>query len=283
MIFPASLRHSRPRTCRIAAMPCSSTVAALMLHIVYKPLAKQTSQDRGELARAASARERTIRIGDHMRIAAIIAAAVAALLSGWHGADAAAVDATAGAVPPRKPADGGRDRFAHPPNRGRGPRAGGDDHRADILNNGFANTADIMSSLTQNLGALDNNQYTDGFSPGAQAVDLRGLGPNHTLVLVNGRRIADYPQAYGGNSNFTDISNIPTSMIDRIEILSGSDSAIYGSDAVSGVINFIMKKKADGTTVDFRGGRDPARRRLFAAPDASPAASPTTASTRSSR
>ena len=79
----------------------------------------------------------------------------------------------------------------------------------DILYNGFANVAEIMSSLTQNLGALDNNQNTDGFSVGAQAVDLRGLGPNHTLVLVNGRRIADYPQSYGGSSNFTDISNIP--------------------------------------------------------------------------
>ncbi len=124
----------------------------------------------------------------------------------------------------------------------------------DIRNNGFATVADVMTSLTQNLGALDSNQNTDGFSPGAQAVDLRGLGPNHTLVLVNGRRIADYPQSYGGNSNFTDISNLPTSLIDRVEILSGSASAIYGSDAISGVINFILKKKADGTTVDYRIG-----------------------------
>ncbi|HJR11725.1 MAG TPA: TonB-dependent receptor [Rhodanobacteraceae bacterium] len=124
----------------------------------------------------------------------------------------------------------------------------------DIQQRGFANVADIMTSLTQNLGALDNNQYTNGFSPGAQAVDLRGLGPNHTLVLVNGRRIADYPQAYGGNSNFTDISNIPTSLIERVEILSGSASAVYGSDAISGVINFILKKKADGTTIDYRAG-----------------------------
>src|SRR5476651_1678970 len=124
----------------------------------------------------------------------------------------------------------------------------------DIKNNGFATVADVMSSLTQNLGAVDNNQNTDGFSPGAQAVDLRGLGPNHTLVLVNGRRLADYPQSYQGNSNFTDISNIPTSLIDHIEILSGSASAIYGSDAIAGVINFILKKKADGTTVDFRVG-----------------------------
>lgn len=125
---------------------------------------------------------------------------------------------------------------------------------ADISSKGFATISDVMTSLTQNLGALDNNQNTDGFSPGAQAVDLRGLGPNHTLVLINGRRIADYPQSYGGNSNFTDISNIPTSLVDRIEILSGSASAIYGSDAISGVINFILKQKPDGTTVDLRAG-----------------------------
>ncbi len=124
----------------------------------------------------------------------------------------------------------------------------------DIQRNGFATVEDIMTSLTQNLGALDNNQYTGGFSVGAQAVDLRGLGPNHTLVLVNGRRIADWPQSYGGDSNFTDISSIPASMIDRVEILSGSASAIYGSDAISGVINFIMKRHADGTTIDYRVG-----------------------------
>jgi len=124
----------------------------------------------------------------------------------------------------------------------------------DIENNGFATIPDVMASLTQNLGALDNNQYTNGFSPGAQAVDLRGLGPNHTLILINGRRIADYPQAYQGNSNFTDISNIPTSLVERIEVLSGSASAVYGSDAVSGVINFILKNKMEGTTVDLRVG-----------------------------
>jgi outer membrane receptor protein involved in Fe transport len=124
----------------------------------------------------------------------------------------------------------------------------------DIRRNGFGTVADIMTSLTENLGATDNNQNTNGFSPGAQAVDLRGLGPNHTLILINGRRIADYPQSYQGNSNFTDISNVPTSLIDRVEILTGSASAVYGSDAISGVINFILKTKADGTTIDFRAG-----------------------------
>ena len=125
---------------------------------------------------------------------------------------------------------------------------------ADILQRGFTDMSDVMRNLNQNLGSLDNNTATDGFSPGAQAVDLRGMGPNHTLVLVNGRRIADYPQAYGGNSNFTDISNIPTTMIDHIDVLSGSDSAVYGSDAIAGVINFVLKKRADGTTLDYREG-----------------------------
>ena len=146
------------------------------------------------------------------------------------------------------------DRFAHSANVRRGPAPVVTITGQQIQLNGFANVADVMTSLTQNLGALDNNQNTDGFSPGAQAVDLRGLGPNHTLVLVNGRRIADYPQSYGGNSNFTDISNLPTTLIDRVEILSGSASAVYGSDAIAGVINFILKKKVDGTTVDFRAG-----------------------------
>jgi outer membrane receptor protein involved in Fe transport len=124
----------------------------------------------------------------------------------------------------------------------------------EIQRYGFATVPDLMAALTQTLGSVDNNQNTNGFSPGAQAVDLRGLGPNHTLVLVNGRRIADYPQAYGGNSNFTDVSAIPTSMIDRVEILTGSASAVYGSDAISGVVNFILKKKVDETTIDLRVG-----------------------------
>jgi len=98
---------------------------------------------------------------------------------------------------------------------------------------------DVMRSLTQNGGATQSQQdYSGGdFSPGSQQVDLRGLGPNHTLVLVNGRRIADFPLPFKGRSNFTDISNIPIGMIDRVEVLTGSASAVYGSDAISGVVN----------------------------------------------
>jgi len=121
---------------------------------------------------------------------------------------------------------------------------------------GFTSVPDVLRSLSQNSGTVQGQQNTTGaqFTPGAQAVDLRGLGPNHTLVLINGRRIADFPLPMMSGSSFTDIGNIPLGMIDRIEVLTGSASAVYGSDAMAGVINFILKKSTDATTVDYRYG-----------------------------
>ncbi len=126
----------------------------------------------------------------------------------------------------------------------------------DILRNGYQSVPDVLKAITQNGGETQSQQSFSGadFTPGAQQVDLRGLGPNHTLVLVNGRRIADFPLPFGGNSNFTDISNIPVGLIERVEVLSGSASAIYGSDAISGVVNFQLKSRPDGTRIDYRAG-----------------------------
>ena len=126
----------------------------------------------------------------------------------------------------------------------------------DIKEAGFTSVPEVLRSLSQNSGSVQGQQNTTSAqsTPGAQAVDLRGLGPNHTLVLVNGRRIADFPLPLNSRSNFTDIGNIPLGMIDRVEILTGSASAVYGSDAMAGVINFILKKSTDGTTFDFRYG-----------------------------
>lgn len=125
-----------------------------------------------------------------------------------------------------------------------------------IRANGYTSVPELLAALTQNSGETQSPQSGSSadFTPGAQQVDLRGLGPNHTLVLVNGRRIADFPLPYIGRSNFTDISNIPVSLIDKVEVLSGAASAIYGSDAIAGVINFRMKEKLDGLTVDYRYG-----------------------------
>ncbi len=125
-----------------------------------------------------------------------------------------------------------------------------------IKASGLTSVPDVLRSLSQNSGSVQGQQNTTSAqsTPGAQAVDLRGLGPNHTLVLINGRRIADFPLPLNSRSNFTDIGNIPLGMIERIEILTGSASAVYGSDAMAGVINFILKKSTDGTTIDYRYG-----------------------------
>ena len=121
---------------------------------------------------------------------------------------------------------------------------------------GLTSVPDLLRSLSQNSGSVYGQQNTTNAqsTPGSQAVDLRGLGPNHTLVLINGRRIADFPLPLNSRSNFTDIGNIPLGMIDRVEVLTGSASAVYGSDAMAGVINFILKKSTDGTIIDYRYG-----------------------------
>ncbi|WP_141455112.1 TonB-dependent receptor [Pseudoxanthomonas sp. z9] len=125
-----------------------------------------------------------------------------------------------------------------------------------IQSAGLTSVPDLLRSLSQNSGSVFGQQNTTNAqsTPGSQAVDLRGLGPNHTLVLINGRRIADFPLPLESRSNFTDIGNIPLGMIDRVEVLTGSASAVYGSDAMAGVINFILKKSTDGTTIDYRYG-----------------------------
>jgi outer membrane receptor protein involved in Fe transport len=126
----------------------------------------------------------------------------------------------------------------------------------EMRSGGYADIPAVLASISQNGGDVQSQQSFDAadFSPGGQQVDLRGLGPNHTLVLVNGRRIADFPMPFNGRSNFTDVSNIPLAMVESVEVLSGAASAVYGSDAIAGVVNFKLKKKADRPVIDYRYG-----------------------------
>ncbi|WP_116138194.1 TonB-dependent receptor plug domain-containing protein [Trinickia diaoshuihuensis] len=124
----------------------------------------------------------------------------------------------------------------------------------DLETKGYRNVFDAISQQTQNTGFTQGADYGNTFTPAANAISLRGLGPNHTLVLVDGRRVADYPVAYDGNVNFVNLANVPSAMIDRIEILNGPGSAVYGSDAIAGVVNIITKKHIDGIEVNVKGG-----------------------------
>lgn len=123
----------------------------------------------------------------------------------------------------------------------------------EIKATGLNTIQEVLSTLTVNTGDVDN-EMTNGWTPNAAFINLRGLGPGYTLILVNGRRMADYPQAYGGNSNAVSTSSIPAGAVERIEVLSGGASAIYGSDAVAGVINIITKENYEGDEVRVKIG-----------------------------
>ncbi len=123
---------------------------------------------------------------------------------------------------------------------------------------GAATAEQFLATLPQNFGGgqtqqtalstLGSGQGQPNFGFGT-AVNLRGLGASSTLVLVDGRRLAQ-----GGQAEFTDISMIPLSAVERIEVLTDGASAIYGSDAVGGVVNFIMRRNYQGADSSLRYG-----------------------------
>lgn len=124
-----------------------------------------------------------------------------------------------------------------------------------IEREGFSTVSEVLGSLAQNnTVTLSGDQLTNSFTQNLTPVDLRGLGPGYTLVLIDGRRVPNYPGAYNGQSDAVNVGAIPTVAIDRIEILSGGASAIYGSDAVAGVINVVLKDEYDGHYLSARYG-----------------------------
>jgi iron complex outermembrane receptor protein len=128
----------------------------------------------------------------------------------------------------------------------------------EVLLGGRPATIDILNQLpqvTQNA-AVDLGPSSNPLSgPGGVAtVDLRGLGPQRTLVLVNGRRLGVGDPNTGNPNPAPDINQIPSQLIDRVEVLTGGASATYGSDAVAGVVNFIMKKNFEGVQIDSQVG-----------------------------
>ncbi len=120
--------------------------------------------------------------------------------------------------------------------------------REDIERTGGQNLVDVLNKMSvASLGSYsETRQSGNSFAPGTSAISLRGLGPQTTLVLLNGRRIANYGFAQNINEAFVDLNSIPLSAIERIEILKAGASAIYGSDAIAGVVNIILRK-------DFKG------------------------------
>lgn len=134
---------------------------------------------------------------------------------------------------------------------------------------GAVNVADLLREISQTAGGTGNfNTTSSGAlqadSPaGSAAASLRGLGSSATLTLVNGRRVAVSSFASGSES-FIDINAIPLAAVDRVEVLTTGASAIYGADAVAGVINFVLREDFEGVRVsasygDSEAGTDEAK------------------------
>ena len=114
----------------------------------------------------------------------------------------------------------------------------------DISVAGVTKVEDLINSLPQAFAA-QNSSVSNGAS-GTATVDLRGIGSVRTLVLIDGRRLP-----YGSpNDPAADLNQIPGGMVERVEVLTGGASAVYGSDAIAGVVNFIMKKDFEGVQID---------------------------------
>ncbi len=122
---------------------------------------------------------------------------------------------------------------------------------------GFVTVEEFLQKLPINNGGsipMQNNQV--GFTPGASSASLRGLGPDSTLILINGKRLAPWPTGAGGTTAFIDLNSIPAAAIKRVEVLKEGASATYGADAVAGVINIITNSDYEGAELVTRYGND---------------------------
>ena len=129
--------------------------------------------------------------------------------------------------------------------------------RSEMKRNGYGSVAQALQAVPGNFSGMATEQSALSFADRsgsnatlASGVNLRGLGPDATLVLVNGRRVA----GSGLLGDFADLSSIPMSALDRVEMVTDGASALYGSDAVAGVVNIILKQGFEAPETDIRLG-----------------------------
>jgi len=121
--------------------------------------------------------------------------------------------------------------------------------REDIEKTGKQSIQEVLRSITADGQGSISTSFSNGFASGSAAVSLRGLGVNSTLVLVNGRRMTTYGLADDGSRTFVDLNSIPLEAVDRVEVVKDGASAIYGADAVGGVVNVILRSNYTGASV----------------------------------
>src|SRR5580692_2974819 len=124
----------------------------------------------------------------------------------------------------------------------------------ELKQSGYTSIAQVLNNITANGQGTLSQGFAGAFAAGAEAVSLRGLNSSATLVLIDGHRVAPNAMFDDGQRSFVDISAIPFDAIERVEVLKDGASAQYGSDAMAGVVNIILKKSYVGTTINAEGG-----------------------------
>jgi iron complex outermembrane receptor protein len=124
----------------------------------------------------------------------------------------------------------------------------------EIQQGGKFDAIDLLNQLPQNFqnSVTDFSNTSSGLNTpgGVTTADLRGLGPQRTLVLVNGRRLGTGDPNTSNPNPSPDLDQIPLALVERVDVVTGGASAVYGSDAIAGVVNFILKKNFEGIQID---------------------------------
>ncbi|GLQ97842.1 TonB-dependent receptor [Dyella mobilis] len=124
----------------------------------------------------------------------------------------------------------------------------------EIKARGFNNLADVLQNSVLATGSVEGPQAASTFTQGAQPISLFGLNPQFTLILIDGKPLADFGRLYDGTANFTSVANLPIAMIERIDFMPGGASSIYGSQAIGGVINIVTLSHLQGGEISVRDG-----------------------------
>jgi iron complex outermembrane receptor protein len=129
---------------------------------------------------------------------------------------------------------------------------------ADMKARGFTTIAQALQQSSFATGTVQGMQDTNSFTTGAETLSMFGLPVGFVKYLVDGRPMGNFPGLYNGSDTFNSLSGIPMDMVDHIDILPGGQSSLYGSDAIAGVINIVLKKHVDAPTLELgRWRREP--------------------------
>ena len=122
--------------------------------------------------------------------------------------------------------------------------------REEINRSGAETVGELLRRLPQNNAGSYDEKFQNSFAPGSSGISLRGLGMSYTLILVDGRRLGNHSMAQNMTTAFASLNDIPMAVVERVEVLLDGASAIYGSDAIAGVINIITRDNFEGLEIN---------------------------------